>query len=405
MSLGRLPGTLCGGYEMVYGRATATKAIIIGGGIGGLTAAIALRQAGLDVVVLERREGLEEVHSGGGMVLWHNAIRALGELGLAEQMQAAGSRLEEMEWLASSGRRLASWPVAEMNETFGVGAIGVLRANIHPILTGALDEGVVQMGVESTGFSQDEGGATVQLADGREERGDIVIGADGIYSLVRAQLLGEEDPRYAGYALSFGVVEAQHELVTRNRFREYGGRGARFIYFPVGADRTYWSTIYLAAEGPSKGYGGSKEELLPIYSGWPEPIGTLIDATDESVVFRREIFDRKPVKRWGEGRVTLLGDAAHAMTPNLGQGACQAIEDAVVLGKTLGAGADPIEALRTYESRRIKRTNGFVNRSWMIGRLGCWKNPVACQVRDTIQRIVFPTVALHEQKKAMAYEF
>jgi len=390
---------------LVYVRLTATKALIIGGGIGGLTAAIALRQAGLDVTVFERRQELEEVHSGGGMVLWHNAIRGLRELGLAKQMQAVGSPLQEMEWISSAGRRLASWPVAEMNETFGVAAIGVLRASIHPVLTAALDDGVVQMGVECTGFSQDSNGVTAQFAGGHEEHGDVLIGADGIYSLVRADQLGNEAPRYAGYALSFGVVEAQHELVTRNRFRELGGPGARFIYFPVGGERTYWSAIYVAEESETKGYGGSKAELLPIYDGWPEPVGALLQATDDSVVFRREIFDRKPVKRWGEGRVTLLGDAAHAMTPNLGQGACQAIEDGVVLGKSLGAGGDLVEALRAYEKRRIKRTAGFVNRSWMIGSLGRWKNPVACAVRDQIQRIVFPTVALREQKKAMAYPF
>jgi 2-polyprenyl-6-methoxyphenol hydroxylase-like FAD-dependent oxidoreductase len=389
---------------MLYVRITAVKAIIIGGGIGGLTAAIALRQAGLDVAVFERREGLEEVHSGGGMVLWHNAIRALGELGLAEEMQAVGSRLEEMEWFASGGRKLTSWPVADMNRDLGVSAIGVLRANIHPVLTGALD-GVVQMGVECTGLSQDDSGVSVRLADGREERGDIAIGADGIYSFVRSQLLGPSEPRYAGYALSFGVVEAQPEQVTRNRFREYGGPGARFIYFPVGGERTYWSAIYVAAESPTKGYGGSKAELLPIYGSWPEPIPSLIDVTDDSIVFRREIFDRKPVKRWGDRRVTLLGDAAHAMTPNLGQGACQAIEDGVVLGKTLTTTRDPVAALRAYEDKRIKRTAGFVNRSWMIGRLGTWKNPVAVRARDTIQRIVFPTVALREQRKAMAYPF
>jgi 2-polyprenyl-6-methoxyphenol hydroxylase-like FAD-dependent oxidoreductase len=390
---------------LVYLRVTVAKALIIGGGIGGLTAAIALRQAGLDVAVFERRQELEEVHSGGGMVLWHNAIRALRELGLSEQMEAVGSRLEEMEWFSSAGRRLASWPVAEMNDTFGVAAIGVLRAKIHPVLTSALDDGVVQMGVECTGFAQDASGVTAQFADGREERGDVLIGADGIYSLVRAAQLGQEPPRYAGYALSFGVVEAQHELATRNRFREIGGPGARFIHFPVGGEHTYWSAIYVAPEAESKGYGGSKAELRPIYDGWPEPVGALLDATDDSLVFRREIFDRKPVKRWGDGRITLLGDSAHAMTPNLGQGACQAIEDGVVLGKSLGAGRDPGEALRAYESRRIKRTAGFVNRSWMIGSLGRWQNPVACRVRDTVQRIVFPTVALREQKKAMAYRF
>jgi 2-polyprenyl-6-methoxyphenol hydroxylase-like FAD-dependent oxidoreductase len=167
----------------------------------------------------------------------------------------------------------------------------------------------------------------------------------------------------------------------------------------------HWSAIYLAEEAEEKGYEGSKAELMQIYERWPEPVRALLDATEESVVFRREIFDRKPIKRWGEGRVTLLGDAAHAMTPNLGQGACQAIEDGVVLGKALASAADPVEALRLYESRRIKRTTGFVNRSWMIGSLGRWQNPLACRVRDTVQRIVFPTVALREQKKAMAYRF
>jgi 2-polyprenyl-6-methoxyphenol hydroxylase-like FAD-dependent oxidoreductase len=383
---------------------TAAKAIIIGGGIGGLTGAIALRQAGLDVAVFERREELEEVHSGGGMVLWHNAIRALGELGLAGEMQGVGSRLEEMEWFAASGRRLTSWPIAEMNRSLGVGATGVLRANIHPVLTGALD-GVVQMGTEVVELSQDSEGVTVRLADGREERGDVAIGADGIYSLVRKQLLGETEPRYAGYALSFGVIEQQFEQVTRERFREYGGAAARFIYFPVGGEHTYWSAIYVAGDSPATGYGGSKEELLPIYGDWPEPIPSLIRATEDERVFRREIYDRKPVKRWGEGRVTLLGDAAHAMTPNLGQGACQAIEDGVVLGKTLAATSDPVAALRAYEAKRIKRTAGFVNRSRMIGWLGTWRNPAACRTRDTIQRIVFPTVALREQKKAMAYPF
>jgi 2-polyprenyl-6-methoxyphenol hydroxylase-like FAD-dependent oxidoreductase len=124
-----------------------------------------------------------------------------------------------------------------------------------------------------------------------------------------------------------------------------------------------------------------------------------------SAIYRREIADRDPIKKWGEGRVTLLGDAAHAMTINLGQGACQAIEDGVVLTKCLAAGGDPVAGLRAYEARRIPRTAPIVRRSRMIGDLGKWTNPIACRVRTQIQRVVFPTVAFREFKQTMGYDF
>jgi 2-polyprenyl-6-methoxyphenol hydroxylase-like FAD-dependent oxidoreductase len=286
-----------------------------------------------------------------------------------------------------------------------VPAIGITRSNVHPVLTGALEEGVIQMGVECTGFDQDSEGVTARLAEGGEERGDVLIGADGIYSLTRLLERGQDALRFAGYALTFGIVEVDHELLEMNRFREFAGAGARFIHFPVGEGRTYWSAIYVSPQGETEGYRASKSEVLDIYKGWPEPIGQLLEATDESAMFRRDIFDRKPVKRWGSGRVTLVGDAAHPMTPNLGQGACQAIEDAVVLAKHLQAEGDVVAALRAYEQRRMKRTAGFVNRSWMIGSMGRWKRQPAIWIRNQVQRAVFPTVALRAQKKAMAYRF
>ena len=145
--------------------------------------------------------------------------------------------------------------------------------------------------------------------------------------------------------------------------------------------------------------------MLDRYAGWEHPTGELIQATDMSAIYRREIADRDPIKKWGEGRVTLLGDAAHAMTINLGQGACQAIEDGVVLTKCLAADSDPVAALRAYEAMRIPRTAPIVRRSRMIGELGQWTNPIACRVRTQIQRVVFPTVAFREFKQTMAYDF
>jgi 2-polyprenyl-6-methoxyphenol hydroxylase-like FAD-dependent oxidoreductase len=138
------------------------------------------------------------------------------------------------------------------------------------------------------------------------------------------------------------------------------------------------------------------------------PTEERIQATDMSAIYRREIVDRDPIKKSGSGRVTLLGDAAHAMTPNLGQGACQAIEDSVVLTRCLAANSDPVAALRAYEARRIPRTAPIVRRSRMIGELGQWTNPIACRVRTQIQRVVLPTVGFRdfrEFKQTMAYDF
>jgi 2-polyprenyl-6-methoxyphenol hydroxylase-like FAD-dependent oxidoreductase len=145
--------------------------------------------------------------------------------------------------------------------------------------------------------------------------------------------------------------------------------------------------------------------LLDRYAGWEHPTEERIQATDMSAIYRREIVDRDPIKKWGSGRVTLLGDAAHAMTPNLGQGACQAIEDGVVLTRCLAANSDPVAALRAYEARRIPRTAPIVRRSRMIGELGQWTNPIACRVRTQIQRVVLPTVGFREFKQTMAYDF
>src|SRR5205085_8519648 len=158
-------------------------------------------------------------------------------------------------------------------------------------------------------------------------------------------------------------------------------------------------------EGGKDPASGPKAVLLEAYKGWPEPVERLLAATDEETIFRRDIVDRKPVSSWGEGRVTLLGDAAHPVTPNLGQGAAQAIESAVVVVDCLARAGDIPEALRAYESKRMARTASFTNRAYQIGAMGRWENPVACWVRHQIVRLVFPTVAWRQHQKDMAYEW
>jgi 2-polyprenyl-6-methoxyphenol hydroxylase-like FAD-dependent oxidoreductase len=158
----------------------------------------------------------------------------------------------------------------------------------------------------------------------------------------------------------------------------------------------YWYATRNTPADSETAEGGRKKELLERFGDWHTPIPRLVETTEAGAILRNDVYDRKPAPQWGEGRVTLLGDAAHPTTPNLGQGACQAIEDAVVLGKHLSMGTDPIAALRGYEARRMPRTRRVVEQSWRIGVLGQWSHPLACWMRDTLMRMT-PTGVILKQ--------
>ena len=387
------------------------RALIVGAGIGGITAGVALRNAGYAPTVFERRSDPRMIEFGGGMVLWCNATKALEKVGLLDRVAETGVALDRFEWCTPEGTLLAAWPVGDISRELGTPTVGIRRMGLQGVLVDAVGEEALRLGAEVSGFEQDDEGVTVRVADGSEERGDLLVGADGINSTVRSQHLGGwTKPRHAGYALWFGVTDAHGDWARKRIFREIDGPGKRFIFFPVGDEEVYWSAIVNSPEGALAETGGDdaaqdKQLLLAHYRGWAEPTEALLESTDGSAIYRREIADRDPMERWGEGRFTLLGDAAHAMTINLGQGACQAVEDGVVLANRLSAGRDVEAALRAYEAERIARTAWFVQRSRKIGDIARWQNPLACLLRNQIQRVVFRTVALSDVKKRMAYEF
>jgi 2-polyprenyl-6-methoxyphenol hydroxylase-like FAD-dependent oxidoreductase len=357
-------------------------AAIIGGGIGGLTAAIALRQVGVAAVVYERAPQMEEV--GAGLTLWSNALLALRTLGLDETVRAAGGPIEQSQVRTWDGRVLAAMPVGQVRAKLGIKPVCIHRADLQRLLLEALGEEVVQLGFECTGFQQDEAGVISRFTNGKEAPADFLIGADGLHSAVRAQLLGRQKPRYAGYTAWRGITLYEDQALSGGISFVSWGRGREFGALSVGRGRVYWFGTTNAPEGSPDAAVGRKQEVLETFQGWHSPIEAMIGATNRQAILRNDVYDRRPVKRWGEGRVTLLGDAAHPSTPNLGQGACQAIEDAVVLARCLARETGVVSALREYGRERRARTSYISRMSWRNGQMERWENPMACGMRNEV---------------------
>ena len=375
----------------------ARRVLIAGGGIGGLVAAIALRRQGIAVSVFERADELAEV--GAGLTLWANAITSLRRLGLGELLDSVSKPALRSRILSWRGETLSEAPLEALERRFGVPLIAAHRADLQAALLATLGPGVVRTGATCTGFEQHGDETRLRLASGEVVAGDLLIGADGLRSTIRALLFGAAPPRYAGYTAWRGIAHATPRQWHEALVTESWGAGRRFGLVPLSNGRMYWFATLNAPEGMRDQPGAVKPALLDLFSGWHEPIADVIAATDEAAILRNDIYDRPPLTTWSRGRVTLLGDAAHPMTPNMGQGACQAIEDAVTLAERLGADDSVPAALQAYEARRLTRANAIAQQSRQLGQVAQWQNRWAAQAHDTLFRLT-PSSLLFRQLEA-----
>jgi 2-polyprenyl-6-methoxyphenol hydroxylase-like FAD-dependent oxidoreductase len=338
-----------------------TMIIIAGAGIGGLTLGCALSRAGRSFRILERAAELRPV--GAGIALSENALRALAHIGLAEAARAAGQELGTAAICDQRGEVLIGYRIRDI---IPGATVAMARAALQQTLVDALGTHV-HTGQEVVDYEHRTAGVRVRLASGETVEGDLLVGADGLHSAVRRVMRGQEPLRYSGYT-SWRALVDDIDLADPDRFTESWGAGQRFGIVPIGNRRVYWFAVADAAAG-DRGGGDTREDLRRRFAGWHAPIDRIIAATPRDQIIRTDIFDRVPIARWSDRRVVLLGDAAHPMTPNLGMGGCQAIEDAVVLNDALGREASIDTALARYESRRIPRANSFVVRSFRAGQI------------------------------------
>jgi 2-polyprenyl-6-methoxyphenol hydroxylase-like FAD-dependent oxidoreductase len=362
---------------------------IIGGGIGGLAAASALQGCNIQVTLFERNPELREI--GAGLTLWANGVQVLRQLGLADALAEVSAPLTHFECWSWQGKRLGRLSLDSIERNVGAPNIGIHRADLLRLLAETLGEGIVHVNADCVGFTQEKGEITSHFADGQEHQMDVLVGADGLHSVIRAQLLGQQPARYSGYTCWRGVASFEDGHVSPGISSETWGRGRRFGMLPIGNGRVFWYATYNSPAGGQDLSGERKPRLLRLFQGWRTPIAALIEATDEATILRNDILDRQPVHHWGSGRVTLLGDAAHPPTPNLGQGACQALEDALVLARCLGGKREPAASLRAYEAHRMKRSATIIEESYLFGKIGQWEHPLLCALRDGLTPLAFAT--------------
>jgi len=374
------------------------KAIIIGGGIGGLTAAIAMRRRGIEADVYERSPVLTEV--GAGISLWPNATKALGHLGLGEHLRSITYENTEFALRRWNGAFISRTPTQELERRFGGGVLIVHRAELLDMLARCLGSKYFHLEHNCTSIREDADGVSAYFTNGKTAYADILIGADGLRSEARIWLGYHDQPRYSGYTAWRSIARFDPSGIVP---AETWGYGKRFAILPMGNGRVYWYAATNAPEGERDSNQSPKDTLLSLFKGWHSPIEDLIRVSHSNVL-RNDIFDRDPLPKWGRGRVTLLGDAAHPMTPDLGQGACQAIEDGLELAKCLVSGANEVAGLKEYETSRIPRTKSIVLGSRRMGRIGQVNSPLLCRIRDMVLRLTPRAVTLRSLAPMIGYE-
>ncbi|RLP84394.1 FAD-binding protein [Micromonospora sp. BL4] len=368
-------------------------AVVVGAGIGGLSAALALHRHGWRVTVLERAAELREV--GAGLTLMANALHALDALGLGPAVRR-GEHAEAPGGIRDRhGRWLSRVDGAEMTRQLGTTALGVHRATLHRILREALPASALRTRAEVEHVEPGPERAEVRYRgpDGpRTLTADLVVGADGLRSRLRAQLWPQiPAPEYAGSTAWRAAIAFGDPVPAAISW----GPAAEFGMVPLGGGQVYW---YAALTTPPGGH--APDELAAVrkrFGDWHAPIPELLAATPPGVVLRNDIHHlATPLPSYVRGRVALLGDAAHAMTPNLGQGAGQAIEDAVVLGAVCGDGVDALPAaLKEYDRQRRPRSQAIARAALRAGRYGQQlRNPLAVAVRDAALRLTPARAAL-----------
>jgi len=342
------------------------RVIIVGAGIGGSALALSLSKLGMEPVLLEQAEAFTDV--GAGIQLSPNGVRVLDHLGIGTALQRFCTEPDFHKYSVwDTGELLLRTALSpKVRDTYGFAYYHAYRPDLIDALTEQLNEAHLQLGKTVTEVGQNNDGAWARCADGSEYQADVLIGADGIHSLVREQIFRPDPPRPSGYVTWRGVVDAErieHLEIPVSAYVDMGPRLSFVYYYVSSGTRLNWLALGKAKDTKRESWSQttSKEEVIDAFDGWYERPRQVIEATAQPFV--TALYDREPLERWVQGRIAVMGDAAHAMLPYHAQGAVQSIEDAWVLARTLSLHDEPTKALQRFQTLRYDRANLMVAQS------------------------------------------
>ncbi len=373
------------------------KFAIIGGGIGGLTLAIAMQRKGLDVIVYENALHIKPL--GAGLGLAANAMKAFNAIGIGDQIMAAGKKLKSLEIKNQKGKVLSRADSEKMVARLGVtNNFTIHRADLHEVLLRNIKPGTLQLGKGCIDVMQSVEGVTMVFTDGITAHADYVIACDGINSRIRYKFLPDSTPRYSGYTCWRAVIDNVPDHFDFESTSETWGTDGRFGIAPLTNNRVYWFACVNASQNDKIKSAYAVEDLVHHFKNYHPAVTQLIKLTRNDQLIWSDIIDLKPLKQFAFGKVVLIGDAAHATTPNMGQGACMAIEDAIILANLLEQSTDAEDTFKIFEKRRIARTTKIVEGSWRVGQLAQMDNAALVLLRNVALRLT-PSIVAEKQMK------
>lgn len=372
------------------------KIAIIGGGIGGLTTALALKQIGKKITVYESASEIKPV--GAGIVMANNAMQVFEKLGIRHKIELAGRKISQIKITDAQLQTLSASELTHFEKQYGVYNVAIHRADLQHILANEIGFENIQL---SKRLSKIEQGENINLAfeDGTNIEADIVIGADGIKSVVRNQLFAKGNIRDTKQRCWRGVSEFDWTSKYNNEAFEAWGKGKRFGFVKISDNKVYWfAVINESLLGEHKNIDKSFQEFHP------EILKIISETPKDNIIFN-DIMDLQPITQWQKGKVCLIGDAAHATTPNMGQGACQAVEDAYVIGKLFEQNLSVEEVFSRYEKIRMKKAHYIVNSSWKIGKVAHFENPLAIMLRNALLKIIPDSVNEKQMERVFSIDY
>jgi len=375
------------------------KIAIIGGGIGGLTTALALARAGIEALVFEQAPALLDV--GAAIAVWPNAMRVLQQLGVGREVIEKAGVIKQVRWLNWDGASFRRVRFPEHDAP----AVALHRADLQHILLQAVPEKLIHLGKRFESYRQQGSEIQASFADNSTINCNLLIGADGLHSRAREQAFQDGSPLYRGYTLWRGIAANTPAALEPLTAIELFGRGQRFGIGPIGHGRTgWWATKNEPPGAAAEDASEHQSKLLKLFRDWHAPVIELIGQTPSATILRNIAYDRPPINKWSDGRMILLGDAAHPTTPNLGQGGCMAIEDAATLARCLASHKDIPQALRRFETLRHKRTAALTRYSLRYGAIGQTEHPLALRLRNSMLRLMPESLAQRLLRMIFDYE-